>query len=146
MRIGVSQLYVLDKNSVFLNNGTQAIELAAGSATVFRDPGTVPALTVPYHFYTGVEIHAKVTFEPGVTCLFDQNLRILVTQSGSLIADGTETQKITFSGLNQSPGSWKGIEIDSPSSENIINYGIVDNGGSTAGRKANIYLYGNSGK
>ncbi|HEY9114027.1 MAG TPA: Ig-like domain-containing protein [Bacteroidales bacterium] len=146
MRIGAPNLFALDKNSVFLNNGIQAIEVAApgNTANVFENSGTVPALSVPYHSLSSFTIESKVTFEPGVTCLFDQSLRILVTQSGTLIADGTESQKIKFSGINQAPGSWKGIELTS-SSENIINYGIVEYGGSTTGRSANIYLYGSPG-
>jgi len=141
IRLGGTHLFELDKNSVYLNNGIQAIEVASAR---FETQGTIPALSVPYHFYSGPEIRAKITFEPGVTCLFDQNLRIWVTESGTLIANGTETQKIKFSGINQAPGSWKGIEMASPSSENMINYGIVEYGGSNTGRSANIYLSGST--
>jgi hypothetical protein len=143
IRVGASNLFSLDKNSIFTNNGIQAVEVSGGNYGIIED-ASVPALSIPYHFYSNLLISAKVTFEPGVSCLFDQSLRMWVTASGTLIAEGTESQKITFSGIGKTPGSWKGIEIDSPSSVNKINYGIVEYGGSTAGRKANIYLFGGS--
>ncbi len=143
MRVGATNLFSLDKNSVFTNNGIQAVEVSGGYYGIVEDGG-VPALSIPYHFYSDLLISAKVTFEPGVTCLFDQSLRLWITTSGTLIADGTESRKITFSAIEKSPGWWKGIEIDSPSQLNTINYGIVEYGGSTAGRKANTYLFGGS--
>lgn len=143
MRVGAPHLFSLDKNSVFTNNGIQAIEVSGGSYG-FTEDGTVPSLSVPYHFYSNLGISAKITFEPGVACYFDQGKKVWVDESGTLIADGTETKKITFSGIEPSPGSWIGIEIHSPSSGNKINYGIVEYGGSTAGRGANIYLFGSS--
>jgi hypothetical protein len=145
MRVGASNLLMIDKNSTFTNNGIQAIEVSAGSALEFDDDGTIPALGIPYHFYSDLLISTKITFEPGVTCVFDQSKRLQVAQNGILIAEGTESQKIKFSGIDQIPGSWKGIEISSSSSGNKINYGIVEYGGSTAGRGANIYLFGSPG-
>ncbi len=141
MRVGASHLFSLDKNSVFTNNGIQAVEVSGGSYAEFNDVGIVPALSIPYHFHSDLFISTKITFEPGVTCLFNQGLRIWVQTSGTLIADGTASQKITFSGIEQSAGSWKGIELSSASSLNKINYGIVEYGGGTVGRKANIYMF-----
>ncbi len=143
MRIGTQHLFSLDKNSVFSDNGIQAIEVSGGNNGLTED-GTLPALSVPYHFYSSFGISAKITIEPGVACYFDNGKKIWVDASGTLIADGTESKKITFSGIEPSPGSWIGIEIHSPSSGNKINYGIVEYGGSTAGRSANIYLFGSS--
>jgi len=146
MCIGASQLYSLDKTSVFTNNGVQAIEVNVGTSTSLHDNGTIPALSIPYYFYSDLLIYATVNFEPGVACYFNINKRIVVIQqSGILIADGTENQKIIFSGIEKNPGAWKGIEIDSPSTLNMINYGIVEYGGRSDGRKANIYLSGAPG-
>jgi hypothetical protein len=136
----------LDKNSVFTNNGIQAIEVASAGNTNarFNNAGTIPALSIPYHFYSSAELRTTVTFEAGVTCLFNSGLRLWVTSDGAIIADGTPSNKIKFSGLTAAAGAWFGFEIASPSVQNLINHAEVSYGGSTGGRGANIYMFGSS--
>ncbi|MCB0494135.1 MAG: hypothetical protein KDC93_17150 [Cyclobacteriaceae bacterium] len=142
MRIGAENLYVLDKNSVFTNNAIQAIEVSSGTNARFDNAGTIPALSIPYHFYSSAEIRATVTFEAGVTCLFDAGKRLWVPSDGAIIANGTASNKIKFSGLTAAAGAWFGFEIASPSVQNLINYAEVSFGGSSGGRGANIYMFG----
>ena len=144
IRLGAGGITSLDKNSTYANNGTQAIEVAAaGNTNVrFENGGTIPALTIPYHWYSSAELRSNVTFEAGTTSLFNAGLRLWVTDEGALIADGTAANKITFSALTQSAGSWEGIEIASPSNLNKINQGVVSYGGNPSGRGANIYMFG----
>ncbi len=146
MRIGAENLFVLDKNSVFINNGIQAIEVASAGNTNarFNNAGTIPALSIPYHFYSSAELRTTVTFEAGVTCLFNSGLRLWVPSDGAIIANGTASNKIKFSGLTAAAGAWFGFEIASPSVENLINQAEVSYGGSTGGRGANIYMAGSS--
>lgn len=144
MRIGAENLYVLDKNSLFTSNGIQAIEVStAGNTNArFDNAGTIPALSIPYHFYSSAELRATVTFEAGVTCLFNSGLRLWVPSDGAIIANGTASNKIKFSGLAAAAGAWFGFEIASPSVQNLINHAEVSYGGSTGGRGANIYMFG----
>jgi hypothetical protein len=142
LRIGAENLYVLDKNSVFTNNGIQAIEVSSGTNARFDNAGTIPALSIPYHFYSSVEIRTTVTFEAGVTCLFNSGLRLWVPSDGAIIANGTASNKIKFSGLTAAAGAWFGFEIASPSVQNLINNAEVSFGGSSGGRDANIYMFG----
>ncbi len=144
MRIGAEALLAIDKVSVYTGNGTQAIEVvSAGNTNVrFDDPGTIKAAGVPYHILSSLELRDEITFEPGVTCLFDAGLRLWVTSDGAMIADGTAANKITFSGLAQNPGAWWGIELASPSTSNNINHGVISYGGDPAGRGGNIYMVG----
>lgn len=144
IRLGAGGITSLDKNSTYANNGTQAIEVAAaGNTNVrFENGGTIPALPIPYHWYSSAELRSNVTFEAGATSLFNAGLRLWVTDEGALIADGTAANKITFSALTQSAGSWEGIEIASPSNLNKINQGVVSYGGNPSGRGANIYMFG----
>lgn len=146
LRIGAENLYKLDKNSIFTNNGIQAIEVAAAGNTNarFDNAGTIPALSIPYHFYSSAELRATVTFEAGVTCLFDAAKRLWVTADGAIIANGTSTNRIKFSGLTSTAGFWFGIEIASPSTSNLINQAEISYGGSNGGRGANIYMFGAS--
>lgn len=147
IRIAGEQLFMLDKQSVYSSNGVQAIEVAAPGNTTSRimSNGTIMALGVPYHFQSTLEIVGTVSFEPGVICLFNSNLRLNVHDTGAIIADGTASQPIIFSGLAEVQGAWRGIEIASPSSQNLLNYTTVSYGGSTSGRGANIYMFGSSG-
>ncbi len=144
MRIGAEALLAIDKSSVYTGNGTQAIVVASSGNTNVRfdNPGTIKAAGVPYHVLSSLELRDDITFEPGVSCLFAAGLRLWVTSDGAIVADGTATDKITFSGLAQNPGAWWGIELASPSTSNSINHGIISYGGDPAGRSGNIYMVG----
>ena len=145
IRFGAENMYVLDKNSVYQNNGIQAIEIAAWGNTPaeFNSPGTVPDPGLRYHIYSSLGIEAEVTFESGVTCLFDVGLRMWVTAEGAIIANAV-TDPISFKGLVEAPGAWFGIEIHSPSPLNSMDGVIIRHGGDIGGRGANIYLFGDS--
>ncbi|MDD2196800.1 MAG: PKD domain-containing protein [Bacteroidales bacterium] len=144
MRIGAEALLDIDKNSVYTDNGIQAIEVASGTNIRFDNGGIIKEVGLPYHFYSSAELRSDITFEAGVTCLFNAGLRLWVTSDGAIIADGTADDKITFSGLTESPGAWLGIELASPSTLNEINYGIISYGGDAGGRGANIYMFGST--
>ncbi len=64
----------------------------------------------PYEVCLGgvtVERGATLTVQPGVAVQFLSNARL--TASGTLLALGTPTQTITFTGVITTPGSWRGI-------------------------------------
>jgi len=144
LRINAGQLYSLDNQSVYLGNGVQAIEVASlGNSSVrFNANGTVKAQSLPYHFHSTAELLAIVTFEAGVRCLFTSGIRLSVNSVGAIIANGTASNPVIFSGISEVAGAWNGIEISSPSNLNTINHGVVSHGGSSSGRGANIYMFG----
>lgn len=143
IRFGAENMYMLDKNSVYQNNGIQAIEIAGGTNAVFNNPGTVPYAGLPYHIYSSLELRTEVSFESAVTCLFDKGKRLWVTSEGAIIANAV-TDPISFEGMVDAQGAWFGIEIASPSPLNLMNGVIIRNGGDIGGRGANIYLFGAS--
>jgi hypothetical protein len=145
IRFGAENMYVLDKNSVYQNNGIQAIEIAAAgnTAAVFENQGTVRFGGLSYHIYSPLVLNTEVTFESAVTCLFDKGMRLSVTSQGAIIANA-ETDPISFQGLVEAPGAWHGIEIGSPSPLNSMDGVNIRHGGDIGGRKANIYLLGSS--
>jgi hypothetical protein len=140
--VGAENLYSLDKASIYTGNGVQAIvvKTAGNGNVVFSASGSIKALSIDYHFYSSAELKANITFEPGVICLFNSGKRLWVTATGALIANGSASEKITFSGITSSPGAWNGIELGSSSPENTINNAIISYGGNSSGRKANIYM------
>lgn len=146
MRIGAKGLLSLDNKSIYNDNGKQAIEVTpSGNTNVrFENEGTVKAVGIPYHFLRSAELRSTLTFEPGVTCLFEAGMRLWVPADGVIIANGTASKNIIFSGINEASGAWLGFEIASPSTANLINHGIISYGGSSGGRGANIYMFGSS--
>lgn len=143
IRVGAEHTYMLDKASVYENNGIQAIEVAAGTNATFSNPGTIPYPGLPYHLYSSIELRADVTIEEGVTLLFSPDKRLWVTQNGAIIAVAN-TKPITFSGLTQLPGAWFGMEIASPSPRNVLDGVTISYGGNTGGLGANILMKGDS--
>lgn len=77
----------------------------------------------------------NLTIQPGVTVQFasDAGLCTGDYSTGSwLKANGTSTQRITFTGETNSPGAWKGIAFQSTSSNNEISYADISYGGSSS--------------
>ena len=88
---------------------------------------------------------ATLTIEPGVEVRFNKdfpNCHLIIGDigitgtTGKLIAQGTESQKITFtsSAATPQPGDWKTISFyQNASNDSIIEHAIVEYGGYTAG-------------
>ncbi|MBV2247377.1 MAG: right-handed parallel beta-helix repeat-containing protein [Lentimicrobium sp.] len=143
IRFGAMNTYVLDKNSVFENNGIQAIELAGGTTTDFNTSGTVVFAGLPYHVYSSFHLKADVTFESGVTCRFDKGMRMRVNADAAIVAIA-DSEPITFEGLVAAQGAWVGITIESPSPLNKMDGVIVRHGGDINGLGGNIHLFGST--
>ncbi len=145
MRIGANNLLELEGLSNLYNNGIDAIEVASSGNTnaVFTKNGYIPRYNIPFHIYSSLEIRSDVSFDSGNTYLFAASKRLWVTEEGSIRAVAS-TKVITFDGMAGKPGSWSGIEIDSPSPKNKIDGAIITNGGYSGGRGANIYMFGDS--
>ncbi|RMG93248.1 MAG: hypothetical protein D6706_15725, partial [Chloroflexi bacterium] len=62
---------------------------------------------------------ATLTVEPGVEVRFRQSSQLLV--EGNLVALGTVTQPITFTGTTETPGWWDGIRIQGDIQGDIAN-------------------------
>ncbi|MDF9799003.1 PKD repeat protein [Catalinimonas alkaloidigena] len=94
---------------------------------VFEDP-ELP----DYHVSAMVAVNAKLTIEPGVVIIFDEDKGLKINADGKLIAEGTETQLITFTGKEAESGYWAGITILSSSTDNEMSYTEVKYAGSEA--------------
>jgi len=90
-------------------------------------------LNVPYHLPEGLQVIAggTLTIMPGVTMKYglDALLNINEGASGpkpSLIAVGTAAEPITFTGINEVLGAWRGIYFDTPSPLNEIGFATIE--------------------
>lgn len=103
--------------------------------TLERAPEGEP---VVYHVGDStVDVDAKLEIEPGVAIEFTEGNGMSVN-SGPIIAEGTESEPILFTGTNPTRGWWDGIYVTSEAIENKMNHCVVEYGGN--GRNANLDL------
>lgn len=76
-----------------------------------------------------IDVLAGLTIEPGVVVQMADESQITVGFTGKLIAIGSEQNHILFEGKSAAPG-WSGIIVNSPSTENELNYVEIHHAGS----------------
>ena len=91
-----------------------------------------------------VNVTAALTIEPGVTIAFQQGSRLDVEAGGSITANGTSAQPITFTGQAEVVGFWTGVRIFSAIPSVFENVVVAYGGGDGSNDAANIEV-GNSG-
>ncbi len=95
----------------------------------------------PYHVTANLSVPVGVTLtiEPGTTVYVADGVVIDVT--GRILAEGTPTQRIRFTRMPGSTGSWDGITLDE--AENGCRFACVDFAFADGG-SANLYLLSSS--
>lgn len=83
---------------------------------------------------------AVLTVSPGVTLKFAAGKSLNVESDGQLIAEGTEEQKIVFTGALQASGYWDGIEIKSIATSSLVHVIVEYGGNSSSFNPANVGL------
>lgn len=90
-----------------------------------------PGLSVPYEVLDDLELSGNtiVEIEPGATFKFAENTGLSVFRA-RLSARGKKDRPITFTGINQTPGYWKGIRyLDANSVDNALEHVAIRYGG-----------------
>lgn len=77
-------------------------------------------------------VRGALTIEPGTTVEFEQGAHLIVDDGGSLNAVGTAVERITFRGREALSSYWKGIEFETVSVSNRIEYADFLHAGSDA--------------
>lgn len=121
-------------------NGLNAIQLGGSGAgiegeDVWENAGVPYAIANPFRIRTG----AVLTIEAGATVITLPNQSILL--EGTLLADGTAEQPITFTGQTPAPGSWRGFLVSGdPQRPPLLrlNHAVVEYGGTDQGDGASI--------
>ncbi len=148
-RIHGTQVHKLDGTNIYDSTNTDnRVEVDGG--TLDADV-TWAALSgdVPYFVSDGIGVSAELTLSPGVLLHFGSALRLIINNSGSIIADGSAGDTIVLTGAEQVAGYWRGIELNSPAATNLmdnveISYAGHPNGFS-GGAEANMLLDGFNG-
>jgi len=88
-----------------------------------------PAVCSPYHVTDDLTIEdtGRLVIKPGTTLAFAQDTGLYVQGHGALVAVGTASDKILFTGASQLRGYWKGIvfEQDANSFDNELKYAEI---------------------
>ncbi|MGV3588700.1 MAG: PKD domain-containing protein [Adhaeribacter sp.] len=105
---------------------TKPIDADVVLANVVADP-TKP----DYRITTNLLVNAKLTIMPGVVIEADADKGIYINENGALIAKGTATNKIVFTGKDKTKGYWEGIMVISNNPANELDFVEVNYAGSS---------------
>ncbi|HAP63441.1 MAG TPA: hypothetical protein DCR93_29410, partial [Cytophagales bacterium] len=130
------------------NNPTDPPFPLEGSITESRTLAKVADSGPDYVINSFLSIEADVTIEPGVIIQLGERAGILITDVGSLTAEGTADNVITFTGATQSAGYWGAISFGSNTSANRLSHVVIEYGGadgiSFITEDASVILLGNA--
>ncbi|WP_423128586.1 hypothetical protein [Gaoshiqia sp. Z1-71] len=120
--------------STFVGNGHNGIEIHAGPLFLQTNEESVwPALYfgASYLVSGNISIQSGLKIMPGAVLKFVDGRGMRVNGNGYLNAQGTETTRITFTGMNETKGSWYGVQFQTNSNFNILTYADVLYAGKT---------------
>lgn len=129
--MAVQSLGGLDSESDYSGNDEDIIRVYSTSVNKSAD---WKATNVPYEVIDKIEITGSdtaVTIEPGATFQFSENQGLQTTKDATLTAVGEADKQITFKGVRQQAGYWRGISFsDTISEDNLLENVTIDGGGS----------------
>lgn len=132
VRIYSNLLGKLDTQSSYSGNKQGFDYISVKSFSDVTTDQTWQALNVPYKM-GNIDIKSVLTIRPGATLIFTEGANMRVESSGTLIANGTQAEKITFTAEQATPGYWIGIQFIFNGSANQLDHVIVDYAGGTGG-------------
>jgi len=127
--LSASSVAQLDSASTYLGDNVE--DRVVVLANTVTEPGTWPALDVPYLFLDEATIDADISVAPGARLSFDADAGLWVGVEGSLSAISDEGD-IRFEGRVDQAGYWKGIGLESASELNVFDGVTIDGAGSAS--------------
>lgn len=127
------QLGALDAETVYLDAddlpGEPWIVVVDGQTD---DDVTIRDVGAPYVVEANVadailSIDGDVVVEAGVTMRFDANGGLQVSEVGKIVAEGTVDAPVTFAGVDEGAGTWRGLAFRSLG--NVLTEVVIDGGG-----------------
>ena len=114
-------------DNVFDGNDEQVVEVEGGT---LAEPARWVSPGVPLRMTTHVRIEGALVLDPGVEIEMPQEGQFTVETSGSLSVQGTTEAPVTFRGVQDERGYWRGISVESKASANVMTGCVLENGGS----------------
>ena len=122
---------MLDASTAYTGNTSDYVRVEGHVNYPFENDQTWQMLDVPYFLETSVGIEGALTINPGVTIVMNAATAFYFRNSGTVNAVGTQSQPITFTGMEQVKGYWNHIENHSSNSlDNRFEYCVIEYGGS----------------
>jgi hypothetical protein len=134
--LDIAQIKQLDVTSS-LNGNKEDFVVVERPSLLMDDELTLEKLNVPYHFSSIRMDNSVLTVKPGAVLMFSPGSIVRIFNDGTLIAEGTATDKVTFTATDKTPGSWSGISIETQKANSMKNC-IVEFGGKDNGANLNI--------
>jgi hypothetical protein len=136
-------------DNVFDANADQVVRVGFGTGDAVSTAQTWAAIAVPFEIQTRMYVESPLTLDPGAHLSFAADASMIVRNGGTLTADGLPEAPIFFSGAEDLPGYWKGLQIATVSAANVFDNVVFENGGSSAwtglgDSRAMVFLDGNS--
>jgi len=139
--LSASALDSLDNASKFTGNSHDNIALKGSSLN--KDAVWQP-LTVPVNVLGDINIYNNLKIKSNSTFLMNNGVTFTINSTGSLIAKGTKSESILFTGEQKTAGYWKGLRFYySNNVKNELDYVTVEYGGGNG--YGNVLLDASSG-
>ncbi len=146
VRISANMLGKLDKQSSYNGNASNREYISVHESSDISDDQVWHALNVPY-LLDNHDLNAVLTIEAGTTLVFRQGGNFRIESDGRLVAKGTSSQKITFTGENKTAGSWHGIQLTFSGTANELDHVNVEYAGGTNGNGSGaVSVFGTPGR
>ncbi len=129
VRLLANQLEAIDEQTDFNN---LYIEVHGGDVNTGNNITWINPTNGKYLFTSNVEIYDRLTINPGVTMEFENDLYFRIRAEGTIIAEGTSTEKITFTRKENSGTNWLGIHHGGNSVENSMDHVVISYAGNSA--------------
>lgn len=115
------------KDHLIIDIATQEIE----NSLTWRKTSVPYRVRSTYSLFNNLTIdNATVTIEPGTNIEFESGTGLWIDDNGALVARGTTSEYITFSGIVQTAGSWNAIYFDATgTTNNEISYANIRHAG-----------------
>ncbi len=146
IHIPADKIGKLDSASVFSGNAANKNYISIPDSTTVLTDQTWNALDVPYKL-KNINLEALLRINPNTTLVFKADGNFRIEKDGTLIAKGTQTEKITFTAEQTTPGYWHGLQFTFSGTANELEHVKVDYAGGTSGNgEGAITLFSTPGR
>jgi hypothetical protein len=122
----------------------EPIELTGSQSSPIVLTNRISNPAIPDYFVTAQwDVTAAVTIEPGVFIQMKAGASIHVSESGSMKAIGTQSDKIVFRGESPTPGYWDYLLFTSNNIDNQLEHVSIEYGGGNTSWDAAVYGWSN---
>ena len=128
----------LNGTTDFRGNGEDVVVIEADETLLaavhdLSEDATWPRLAhgVPYRLHGLLDVSATLTLEPGVTIEVAEDGGVRAEDGGRIVADGTSTAPITFTGSEATRGHWRGVLLRRPGDgqASVFDHVVIEHGG-----------------